>query len=101
MFWETVAASFFLLVTSPFWILAAVFWGLLKAAITILLTSLVFFQATPIQWDQIWPIPVSAIIEGLQAAWSIPSSMWGWAKFEHPWWAAGITFLLAAAGGGR
>ncbi|WP_143163291.1 hypothetical protein [Roseovarius pacificus] len=59
-----------------------------------------FFLNGPIEWGEIWLVPLAALFAGLEAAWSIPSSMWNWAKFEHPWWAVciGFVFVLFAKG---
>ncbi|WP_417586353.1 hypothetical protein [Pararhodobacter oceanensis] len=98
MFWETIAACVLLLGAFPLWFFAAILWGAF-VAVTALIHA-VF--STGSGWDDIWAVPVGAVLVGFEAAWSVPSWIWNWAKYEHPWWAVviGVT-IIALAGESR
>ncbi len=82
----------------------AIFWGLIRAFLAFLTLSINFLGGANPDWAQIWMVPLGAIIQGFEAAWYIPSSIWHWAKFEHPVWAAVIALLclgIASSGNRR
>ncbi len=93
MFWETIAAILLVLGTFAVWIYIAIFWGLIRAFIAFLTLTMEFLGDANPDWAQIWMVPLGAIIRGFEAAWHIPSSIWFWAKFEHPVWATVIGLL--------
>jgi len=99
MFWETLAALLLLGASFPIWLFVAAIWGALQAGLTLLHFFVLLLKShNP---DILWIAPLQAIVDGWSAAWSIPSAIWTWAKFDHPWWAVIIALLLALAGGSK
>lgn len=88
MIWETVAALVLIFGTLPVWVLAALLWGCVRAAAMFFSLMISFLSAESPDWSQAWLVPVGAVLQGFASAWSVPSGVWTWAKFEHPWWAA-------------
>lgn len=99
MFWETVAALLLIFASFPLWVVAALVWGLINAAIPFFGGIMVLASEPAADWSQFLAVPVVAFSQGLSSAWSVPVEIWTWAKFEHPWWAAIIGLVLMSAGG--
>jgi hypothetical protein len=97
MVWETVAAILLIVGTFPIWFFIGIFWGLISAFLAFLTLAIDFLGGANPDWGQIWVVPLGAIIRGFEAAWHIPSSIWHWAKFDHPVWAAVIGMLCLGA----
>lgn len=100
MFWESLAAIFLLLTTIPLWVAVGVLWGLIKAALTFCVLILAMIGSPEISLDDLWAVLVGTVLQGLQAAWSVPTGIWDWAKYQHPWWAVAIGFLAMALSSG-
>lgn len=95
LFWETVAAVILILASLPIWTFVALIWGLIRLVLVFVAS---IFAMTSI--EEIWAVPLLAIAAGIEAAWSVPTAIWTWAKFEHPWWAVIIAFVLVSLSGG-
>jgi hypothetical protein len=91
LFFESLAAAFLLAATLFLWLVIAVIWGLIKTVLSVFSFLAEALNQDQFQWSQIWWIPSQSLSAGLDAACSVPSSLWHWAKFEYPWWA----FLIA------
>jgi hypothetical protein len=100
MIWETIAALMLIFSTLPIWFFVALLWGFIRAAFTFFTYLVAFVDSSPVDWSQIWIIPLTAILQGFASAWSIPSGIWNWAKFEHPWWAVLISLVCFVLLGG-
>lgn len=100
MFWETVAAIFLLFATLPFWIVAALGWGLLRAAYVLIVALYGAATSAEPNLADFAASPFLAVLSGIEAAWSVPAGIWTWAKYEHPWWATGIAVIVLTFTGG-
>ena len=90
LFWETLAALFLLLTTFWLWFVAALAWGLIRLIINLVTFSVYSFNDPHFGWGDFWAVPLAATFTAAESAWSIPSGIWHWAKFEHPGWAVVI-----------
>jgi hypothetical protein len=100
MIWEALAAVFLLLATLPLWFFASLGWGFLVATYTLVVLGIEIANRSTVDFAEFAALPLLAAMSGFGAAWSIPETMWAWAKFEHPWWALVIALLASAAFGG-
>lgn len=101
MFWETLAAIFLLLAALPLWLFAAWAWGVILFLFWIVVGTYDALTTPYAGLEQLWLVPLAAIIIAFDGAWSIPVWIWTWAKFEHPWWAFLIAMFLSVMFGSR
>lgn len=94
MFWETVAAVLLILTSLPIWFFLAALWGMIRGGFAFFVALGAWLEQDPLDWSAIWVPAVEGILQAVMAAWSIPSGIWRWAKFEHPWWAFFIALAL-------
>ncbi|MBD1544891.1 hypothetical protein [Roseibium aggregatum] len=84
MWLETIAALLFLGGLWPLWLILAILWGGLKAVFIFGIGIIGLFHLDTVTSESLLSVPLSAVIEGASAAWSIPSWAWDWAKYSHP-----------------
>ncbi|UMA64621.1 hypothetical protein LVO79_16715 [Roseivivax marinus] len=101
MFWETLAAILLIATSFPIWLFLSVIWGIVRGALAGTHALLSLLSDTPADWGEVWVVPAAAAFQGVASAWSIPSAIWTWAKFDHPVWAAVIAVLLMGVNGSR
>lgn len=89
---ETIAAALFLVGLWPVWFFVGLGWGAIKGVI-VLVVALISLLDNSFDAENLLAIPVVAALEAASAAWSVPSWVWEWAKFNHPWIAAIIGFV--------
>ena len=97
MILETLAAIFLLLAALPFWLAVAWAWGLIQFVLWIGIGTVDALTSPYAGWEQVWLVPLAATLQAFTSALSIPSWIWNWAKFEHPWWAFFIALFLSIA----
>lgn len=96
MILESLAAAVLLFFTFPFWFFIAIVWGLIKTALSFGVLTIAFIRSDSRQAEELLRIILDPILQGFASAFSVPSYIWNWAKFEHPWWA--VVIALCAAG---
>lgn len=80
--------------TLPFWICAAVIWGLIRA--TQVLRALANYASEEgFEWGVAIMLFVKAVGYGIISAWNIPLAMWDWGK-AYPLWAVMIGLASVA-----
>jgi len=95
MIFETIAAILFLLMTAVLWVPASVLLGFLHAAILLIFGILEIFTTEVRSPEDLFSVFSSALSYGVGSLFRIPSWLWSWAKYEHPWWAIFIALLFA------
>jgi len=93
MFWATAAAIFLLFASFPFWVAAAVIWGILRGLFFFVVYALELVSADKFDAGELLLSPVVGLFYGLEGAWHIPSGIWAWAKFDQPVAATVIAIL--------
>lgn len=95
MILESLAAAALLFFTFPLWFFVSFAWGFIKAIVTFGVLLFAFLNSSTKQTEEVLGVILAPILQGFASAFSVPSYIWHWAKFEHPWWAVVLALIAA------
>lgn len=95
MFWETVSAIFLLIASVYIWLPLSLVLAFIVFALSFVYRFIMVMSvdSTDFVGDVVEAVFMS-IVNGLSALIALPTWMWDWAKYSHPWWALFISIGL-------
>lgn len=86
-----IGAVIFTVTTLPVWFTVALFWGVLMFVVSTF-EALLMLTSSP-DVDSLLNVLIHPFYQAFESFTDIPTAFWDFARYDHPWWAAIISFL--------